>query len=110
MSRIRRAVGLGLGRHVWMTALTVVGLSTPVPAGQQPAPTQATGTGVTAGRVVDAVSGEPLADATVDVGAASPSWPRLDVLTDAQGRLEIRDQPAGSLLLLEFRPVKIIRF
>jgi hypothetical protein len=97
MTRGRPVLTQGLGYTLSVTV--VIMAATALTAGQQPEPTKATGTGLIAGRVVDAVSGQSLADASVQISAGSPTWPPRDVFGDAQGRFEIRDMPAGTFWL-----------
>jgi hypothetical protein len=97
MTRGRRVLTWGLGYTLLVPVVIMV--ATTITAGQQPEPTKANGTGLIAGRVVDAVAGQPLADASVQISAGSPTWARRDVSSDAQGRFEIRDMPAGTFLL-----------
>lgn len=74
----------------------------PPPPPQNP-PLTATGSGFISGTVVDAVTGKPIAEATVmmntrlsaPVGRAGPPAAAAPVLTDSQGRFFFASLPAG---------------
>jgi hypothetical protein len=111
--RVRRYLGFFLGAFVllpaWGAAQTlgggVQGLPSPPPAIQvqpprdrAPAPPRV-GTAVIKGRVVDGVSGNPIARARVRV-MSGPAGPKPPVVTDSTGAFEFTALPPGSCTLI----------
>jgi hypothetical protein len=63
-----------------------------------PAPLAPIGKGVIVGTVVDAVTGRPIANATVNV-SADGNRTRVSVVADDQGQFVLSEAPAGHLLI-----------
>ena len=103
--------GVVLSLSASVVARSLSSQATVTPGGQAPAPgaaAQTKGTGLIAGRVVDA-SGAPLASAIVTLGGRAPQpagrqaqGPR--VLTDADGRYFFSDVAAGGYTIYASKP------
>ena len=65
----------------------------------RPAQTPATGTGLLAGRIVDAKTNAPIAYATVDINPHT-----AQALTDGEGRFVFNDLPKGNYTLRANKP------
>lgn len=112
MAGTNRAITAGL--LVWLAGIELAAGQRgagPGPAGQPPAPI-----GIIVGRVVDAGTGQPVAEAAVTVSMRAPAPPpsapggatpvavgggpnNVRLLTGEDGRFVVRDLPAGNVML-----------
>ena len=88
-------------------AATTFGVGPQVPPGAPPRPAEqsgaTTGTGAISGIVVDALSGTPLAGASVSLGRLDVQRPSPRMVTDSKGRFIFHNLPASADYFLDAR-------